>query len=81
VKFLLSPMGLILIAAILLVLFWPRRTPDKLKKFGKPMRAFDDEPEDGHSDGSSKEGDAPLSDAQPGGADRSSNRDGSGSRS
>lgn len=43
-KFLLSPIGLILIVAILLILFFPRRAPDKLKKFGKPMRAFDEEP-------------------------------------
>ena len=45
-KFLLSPIGLILIVAVLLILFFPRRTPDAVKKrMGKPMRAFpDDEP-------------------------------------
>jgi len=46
VKFLFSPIGLILIVAILAILFFPRRTPDAVKKrMGKPMRAFpDDEP-------------------------------------
>ena len=43
-KFLLSPIGLILIVAILLILFFPRRTPDAVKKrMGKPMRAFPDD--------------------------------------
>ena len=45
-KFLLSPIGLILIVAVLVILFLPRRAPDAVKKrMGKPMRAFpDDEP-------------------------------------
>ena len=43
-KFLLSPIGLILIVAVLVILFFPRRTPDAVKKrMGRPMRAF---PED-----------------------------------
>jgi hypothetical protein len=48
VKFLLSPIGIILIVAILVVLFFPRRAPDVVKKkFGKrPMRAY---PDDGAS--------------------------------
>jgi hypothetical protein len=45
VKFLLSPIGIILIVAILVVLFLPRRVPDAVKKkFGKrPMRAYPDD--------------------------------------
>ena len=45
-KILFSPIGLILIVLILAFLFFPRRTPDAIKKrMGKPMRAFpQDEP-------------------------------------
>ena len=45
-KILFSPIGLILIVLILAFLFFPRRTPDAIKKrMGKPMRAFpEDEP-------------------------------------
>jgi Sec-independent protein translocase protein TatA len=44
VKFLFSPFGLILIVAILAFFFWPRRTPDAIKKrMGRPMRAFSDD--------------------------------------
>ena len=43
-KFLLSPIGLIVIVIVLLVVFFPRRAPDAVKKtFGRPMRAFPDE--------------------------------------
>ena len=46
-KFLLSPIGLILIVAVIVILFFPRRTPDAVKKrMGRPMRAF---PEDEQS--------------------------------
>jgi hypothetical protein len=80
VKFLLSPIGLILIAAILLVLFMPRRAPDKLKKFGKPMRAFHDEPGESDSDGPPKDTDAPLGGSDAGGASRPPDRGDPGSR-
>jgi Sec-independent protein translocase protein TatA len=60
VKFLLSPIGLILIVAVLVILFFPRRTPDAVKKrMGKPMRAFpDDDPSpaaDAHGTTSTRE--------------------------
>ena len=43
-KFLLSPVGLILIVVILAIVFFPRRAPDAVKKrLGRPMRAFPDE--------------------------------------
>jgi hypothetical protein len=60
VKFLLSPIGIILIVAILVVVFLPRRSPDVLKKkFGKrPMRAY---PED---EASVPEGTEPASAAE-----------------
>jgi Sec-independent protein translocase protein TatA len=44
VKILFSPIGIILIAVVLFILFFPRRPGEKLRKFGKPMRAFDEEP-------------------------------------
>jgi Sec-independent protein translocase protein TatA len=44
VKFLFSPAGLIVIAVLAFILFFPRRPAEKLRKFGKPMRAFPDEP-------------------------------------
>jgi Sec-independent protein translocase protein TatA len=72
-KFLLSPIGLIVIVAILVILFLPRRAPDKLKKFGKPMRAFDDEPKDAASGDSPKREHAPSSGAAH--ADGSSSAD------
>jgi hypothetical protein len=57
VKFLLSPIGIILIVAVLVVLFLPRRAPDVVKKkFGKrPMRAYPDDqaPAPGHAEGAS----------------------------
>jgi hypothetical protein len=45
VKFLLSPIGIILIVAVLVVVLLPRRAPDVVKKkFGKrPMRAYPDD--------------------------------------
>lgn len=56
-KFLLSPIGIILIVAILVVLFLPRRAPDVVKKkFGKrPMRAYPDDgaPAPGQAEGAS----------------------------
>lgn len=44
-KFLLSPVGLILIVAILVVLFWPRRAPDAVAKsrVRHRMKAFEDD--------------------------------------
>jgi hypothetical protein len=57
VKFLLSPIGIILIVAILVVIFLPRRAPDVVKKkFGKrPMRAYPDDeaPVTGQAEGAS----------------------------
>ena len=43
-KFLFSPLGLIIIVVLALIIFLPRRLPDKAKKFGKPMRAFPEDP-------------------------------------
>jgi Sec-independent protein translocase protein TatA len=43
-KLLFSPVGIALIAIVLFILFFPRRPGEKLRKFGKPMRAFDEEP-------------------------------------
>ena len=43
-KFLFSPIGIALIVLILAIVFFPRRAPDAIKRAGKPMRAFDDEP-------------------------------------
>lgn len=44
-KFLFSPVGLIVILVIAFILFFPQRLPDAAKKLRRPMRAFPDEPE------------------------------------
>ena len=46
-KAILSPAGLILIAFLLLVVFFPRRPPDVRKPLRKRMRAFPEDPKDG----------------------------------
>ena len=39
-KFLFSPLGLIIIVVLALIIFLPRRLPDKAKKFGIPFRRW-----------------------------------------
>ena len=49
-KAILSPAGLILIALLLLVVFFPRRPPDVTKPLRKRMRAFPEEPKNSTED-------------------------------
>lgn len=43
-KFLFSPLGLALLLLVAFILFIPRRMPDRMRRGGRPMRAFVDEP-------------------------------------
>jgi Sec-independent protein translocase protein TatA len=52
VKAIFSPAGLILIAFVLFVIFFPRRPPDVAKPLRKRMRAF---PEDSEKAGEGSE--------------------------
>jgi Sec-independent protein translocase protein TatA len=52
VKAIFSPAGLILIAFVLFVIFFPRRPPDIAKPLRKKMRAF---PEDSEKSGEGSE--------------------------
>ena len=52
-KAILSPAGLILIAFLLFVVFFPRRPPDVRKPLRKRMRAFPEDPAAGHDDADS----------------------------
>jgi hypothetical protein len=45
VKILFSPVGIIAIAILAFIIFFPRHPAEKLRKFGKPMRAFPDDEE------------------------------------
>lgn len=67
-KFLFSPLGLIIILILVAIIFLPRRAPDAAKKLRKPMRAFPDEPDEPEK----KPGTGGEASPKDGGADRRS---------
>ena len=48
-KLLFTPAGLIIIAAVAVIIFAPRRLPEIAKSLRRPMRAFDEEPREADS--------------------------------
>ena len=65
-KAILSPAGLIIIAFLLLVVFFPRRPPDVTKPLRKRMRAFPEDSDDSSKDAESGAADGNDSDGASG---------------
>ena len=65
-KAIFSPAGLIIIAFILLVVFFPRRPPDVTKPLRKRMRAFPEDSDDSSKDAEHRAVDENESDDAPG---------------
>ena len=48
-KMLFSPAGIVIVLTLAAIFFFPRRLPDAVKKLGKPMKAFPEDPKSSDS--------------------------------